>query len=784
MFRIAMLRRVALACPAALLALAASAGAAPHAALRAPRTATPPLTFERNTGHWPGEVQFVARSGQGMLFLTKREIVLSLRKGDKAAALRLKRRGSNPKAVASGLEKQPGIVNYFIGNDPKKWRTKVPTYSRARLAGVYPGIDLVTYGADKSRTLEYDFVVKPGEDPKQIRMTVSGARSLRTADGKLIASTSCGDVTLNRPYAYQTVNGVRKQVACSFSLERNTVAFQIARYDASRPLVVDPTLEYCTFLGGDATDNAYGVALDAAGAAIVCGRSYSAAFPTTSGVAQTSNGGGYDAFVTKLNSDGTALAFSAYLGGAGADQALAIAVDTAGVITVCGYTSGAFPTTTGAFQTAYGGGQDAFVTRLNAAGTELVYSTYLGKAGGDNANAIAVDSLGAAYVCGNTNGAFPTTPGAYDSTLGGSNDVFITKLNATGTALVYSTFVGSTGSDTGYGIAVDSAGSATVCGNTSTGAYPTTTGAFQTVRGGLTDGFVTRLNPDGTALVYSTYLGGLGADYPRAIAIGADGAVVIHGYTSSSDFPTTVGAYQTTRASGSDGFITKLDATGTALVYSTYLGGTSTEYSYGLALDAVGAPVVCGYVGGAGFPVTADALQATSGGAGDAYIAKLDASGATMLYGSYLGGSGGEYGLGVALDAAGAATVVGYTASTGFPTTAGAYQTTYGGGTFDGYVTKISFGATAQPTTITADAVTCYASDTITLTGTLTKTSDSSALSGKTILFKVDAGGTWTDAAAATGADGKATLSATAPATTGAHTIYVRFEADTDYAAS
>ncbi|MCX6361451.1 MAG: hypothetical protein NT029_16730 [Armatimonadetes bacterium] len=630
MRRLTSLPRCAFAYPAALLALAASAGAAPPAALRASRTANLPLMFEKNTGHWPGEVQFVARSGQGTLFLTKREIVLSLRKGDKATALRLKLQGSNPMAIASGLDKQPGTVNYFIGNDARKWRTKVPTYSRARLAGVYPGIDLVTYGAGKSRALEYDFVVEPGADPKRIRMAVSGAKSLRSVDGKLVASTSCGDVTLNRPYAYQTINGVRKQVACSFTLEQNTVAFQVARYDASRPLVVDPTLEYSTLLGGEASDAANGVALDAAGAAVICGKSQSALFPATTGAYQPTHGGGLDAFVTKLNAAGTAADFTTYLGSINDDQALALAVDTDGAITICGYAGDAFPTTAGAFQTANGGFSDAFVSRLNSNGTALVYSTYVGGAFDDTAYAVAVDTLGAATICGQAGGAFPTTTGAYDTTHGGTYDVFVTKLNATGTALVYSTLLGGAGSDTAYGIAIDSAGAATICGATTSSTFPVTA-SYQTTRGSTTDAFVTKLNATGTELVYSTFLGGGGVDYARAIAIGADGNAVVHGYTGSSNFPTTAGAYQTAKFATQDGFITKLNAAGTALIYSTYLGGSSAKYSYGLALAADGAPVVCGYVGGPGFATTADALQATYGSGGDAYIARLDASGATLL---------------------------------------------------------------------------------------------------------------------------------------------------------
>ncbi|MCX6360483.1 MAG: SBBP repeat-containing protein [Armatimonadetes bacterium] len=343
----------ATACSVALIA-AVPGVASPSAGPARSLNANLPLTFEKNTGRYAKEVQFVARSGGGALFLTSREMVLSLRKGDKSTALRLKLQGSNAGAVASGLDKQPGVVNYFLGNDAKKWRTNVPTYSRVKLAGVYPGIDLVTYGAGKSRTLEYDFVVKPGADASRIRMAVSGAKSLRTVGGKLIASTACGDVTLNRPYAYQTLNGVRKQVACSFTLERNAVGFQIARYDASRPLVVDPTLEYSTYLGGRALDNCRSFAVDAAGAAYIAGYTESGNYPATSGAYDTSIGGTQDAMVTKLAADGKSLVYSTYLGGGALDYGQALAVDSAGNAYIAGKTASPdFPTSTDAFDTTY-----------------------------------------------------------------------------------------------------------------------------------------------------------------------------------------------------------------------------------------------------------------------------------------------------------------------------------------------------------------------------------------------------------------------------------------------
>ena len=700
------LRRFALACPAALLALAASAGAAPPAALRAPQMSNLPLTFEKNTGHWPRQVQFVARGGGGALFLTKREMLLSLRKGGKSAALRLKLAGSNPGAAVTGLDKQPGIVNYFIGNDPKQWRTNVPTFSRVKLTGVYPGVDLVYYGAGKSRTLEYDFVVKPGADASRIRMAVAGAKSLRTVGGTLVASTACGDVTLNRPYAYQTVNGVRRQVACSFTLERDTVAFQVARYDASRPLVVDPTLEYSTYVGGNGADYINGVAVDAAGAATFCGSSYTG-FPTTSGAYQTANAGGKDAFVAKLNSTGTALVYSTYLGGANTDIAYGVALDAAGAATFCGFThSSNFPTTAGAYQTTYGGGStDAFVAKLNPAGTALVYSTFLGGAGYEGAYSIALDAAGAATVCGFGGAGFPTTAGAYQAANAGSTDAFAAKLNSTG-----------------------------------------------------------------TALVYSTYLGGSALETASSVALDATGAAIICGYTGSAAFPTTAGAYQAANAGDNDAFVAKLNPAGTALVYSTFLGGAGNDNGNCVALDATGAVYVCGY-GAAGFPMTAGAYQAANAGGGDAFVAKLNSTAMALEYSTYLGGAGDDNSVCVALDASGAATVCGYAAAA-FPTTAGAYQTTYGGGTdSDGWVAKLTFASPAP--TVTVDDLSATEGTRISLRGRMTDAAGA-GIGGKRLQFCIDAGA-WVNSEILTSATGYATLTLTAPAA-GTHALACRFQ--------
>ncbi|MCX6361501.1 MAG: SBBP repeat-containing protein [Armatimonadetes bacterium] len=772
----------AFARPLALLACTTAATvvtASPAAPARRVATADVSLTFERNTGRWPSDVQFVARGGGGTLFLTRREAVLSLRKGGKASALRLKLQGSHGDAVASGLEKQPGIVNYFVGNNPANWRTKIPTYSRVKLAGVYPGVDLVYYGAGQSRTLEYDFVVKPGADPKQIRMAVSGAKSLRTVGGGLIASTACGDVTLNRPYAYQTIDGVRRQVACSFTVERNTVAFQVARYDAGRPLVVDPTLAYSTYLGGAGAEVSTGIAVDAAGCAYVTGTTGSTDYPTVAGSYAVAGSGDQDAFVTKLNAAGSALIYSTYLGGSNREDDPRIAVDAAGCAYVAGSTASSnFPVTAGAYQTAYSAA-DLFITKLNSAGTAPVYSTYLGGSGTDTASGIAVDTSGAVFVVGHTSGAFPTTAGAFDTTFDATQlDGFAAKLNASGAGLSYCTALGGSGEETIGDVAIDTAGCAYVVGKTTSANYPTTAGAYDTSYNGNTDGMITKVSADGTALVYSSYLGSTSPDLAEGVAVGADGVAVVSGYTASRSFPTTAGAYQTAFGGGkADAFLCRVAANGTSLLQSTYVGSTGNEAYTSVALADDGAVILATTVDGA-FPVTGDAFQSSYAGAYDVALASLTPTLSALNYSTYLGGPGAEQEPRVAFRN-GAAYVAGPTA-TGFPVTAGSFQTT-ASGTSDAFVLKVSF-KTSVASVLTVNLASGAPGASLSLTAKLAD-GGGAGVSGKSVAYTLDATGI---GSATTAATGIATLAYTITDTlsAGAHTLGGAFAGDAAYDAS
>jgi len=666
-----------------------------------------PLSFEANRGQTARQVKFLARGPGYTLFLTGDAAVLSLRRQKSNAVLRMKLQGANARASVTGADALPGKSNYFIGSDPSQWRTNVPTYSAVKYAAVYPGIDLVYHG--NQRLLEYDFLVAPGADPRAIGIRFQGARKLTVnREGALVIALGGSEVIEHAPVVYQDIGGQRQTVAGRYVLRgRGRVGFSVAEYDRRRPLVIDPTLVYSTYLGGWASGNSGGfIAVDASGNAYVTGGTESSDFPTTLGAFQTTYSGNGDAFVSKLNPAGSALVYSTYLGGAKGGEGEGIAVDASGNAYVIGIAGPNFPTTPGAFQTTFPSVAlyTAFVTKLNATGSALIYSTYLGGSSFGWGSGIAVDASGNAYVAGSTeSGDFPTTLGAFQTTSAGGWDAFVSKLNTAGSSLLYSTYLAGSGEDGASSIAVDVSGSAYVTGETSSANFPTTPGAFQTTLGGTAAAFVTKLNATGSALVYSTYLGGSNADSGNGIALDASGNTYVTGGTGSSNFPTTPDAFQTAYAGNGDAFVSKLNAAGSALVYSTYLGGSAdSDSGIAIAVDASGNAYVTGQTVSINFPTTPGAIQTTYGGGFlDGFITKLNSTGSALLYSTYLGGNDMDQGNGIAVDASGNAYVAGPTASADFPITPGAFQTTYSGVNWDGFVSKLSLGTFVSPGPVT-----------------------------------------------------------------------------------
>jgi hypothetical protein len=689
-----------------------------------------PLHFEANQGQAHEDVRFLARGHGYGLYLTAGEAVLVLTRSDakrdaqpqaKPAALRMSLVGAARKPLLSGRDELPGKANYFIGKDQSKWRTNVPTYAKVRYRGVYPGIDLLYYG--NQRQLEYDFVVAPGADPKKIVLGFKGADKLEIdAQGELVLHVGGSEIRQHKPVVYQEIGGVRREIDGGYVLKgAKRVGFQLAAYDRNRPLIIDPVvLSHSTYLGGSRNERGSGIAVDANGNAYVTGGTTSNNFPTEFGGLQRACAGtfcgGGEAFVTKLNPTGSALIYSTYLGGTGQDMGgFSIAVDLAGNAYVTGSTeSGDFPTTVGAYQRVQRGFTNAFITKLNPTGSALIYSTLLG---GDNFNSgsgIAVDAAGSAYVTGRTSSnIFPTTAGAFQMTFAGggffAGDAFVTKLDPAGSTPIYSTYLGGSGSDEAWGIALDSEGNAYVTGRTQSKNFPTTAGAYQpALRSGATgNAFVTKLNTTGSAAVYSTYLGGSrtefdfgSADEAFGIAVDIAGNAYVTGETISTDFPTTPGAFQPAKrnvvrdvllgGTTTDGFVTKLDPTGSALVYSTYLGGSESDHGRGIAVDSSGNAYVTGWTRSIDFPTTVEAVRPIRGDASvDAFVTKLNQDGSTLVYSTYLGGGDADVGVGIFVDAQGDAYVTGATVSTDFPTTPGVFQPNSGGNE-DAFVAKIT----------------------------------------------------------------------------------------------
>lgn len=523
-----------------------------------------PLHFEANQGQAALPVTFFSR-GQGYgLFFTPTAAVLRLRPGHatadsltdaQSAVLRLRWAGANPAPVVTGADALPGRVNYFKGGEPAGWLTNLTTYAKVRYADVYPGVDLVFYGSEQRR-LEFDWIVAPGRDPGVIQLAVEGAdRASLTPAGDLILETAAGEVRLHKPVIYQWANGARHEVDGGFCVtaelppprletagERTwLVSFKVANHDSALPLIIDPVLSYASYLGGSDNDGANAVAVDAAGNAYIAGTTTSTDFPTNNAV--DADLGERDAFVVKLNADGS-LAYATYFGGIWGEAGLAIAVDDLGRAHVTGVTDSpaeGFPLVN-AFQptTDMGGRPDAFVVKLSPTGDALVFSTFLGGNGEDEGRGIALDASNNVVVVGKTRSTNFPIADPLQPVPGGGVDVFVAKLSADGSALLKSTYLGGGGDDYVNGVAVDASGNICLAGWTTSTNFPTANALQAGFGGGEADAFIARLNPSGSALVYSTYLGGSGGDWADGgVALDAAGNAHVAGRTYSSDFPTT-----------------------------------------------------------------------------------------------------------------------------------------------------------------------------------------------------------------------------------------------------
>ena len=654
--------------------------------------------------------------------------------------------GANPQPEIRGEGGLAGKINYLTGSNPAQWRTGVPTFSRIQVGGIYPGVDLVYYG--NQQRIEFDLTVAAGANPGAIVMHFSGADkiSLNPA-GELVFHLGQDEIIQPCPVLYQTVNGARHEISGGYKIiGAQEVAFTIGNYDRTRPLVIDPVLAYSTYFGGTLADKAWTVAVDTIdGSVFIAGETlsekaisntknpsdFTKGSPfSTPGALQENFGGGKiigDGFVARFDKTGTNLIYLTYLGGDGDDFVASMSVDLAGHAFLTGFTdSSNFPTVNALYPTiggilnkrtkAYSG--DAFVAELDAGGSNLIFSTFLGGSGVDSGNGIALDLSGNIYIAGTTTSTnFPIlnpvvfqVTGSTNSTLSqlvGTNSAFITKIGAGGSPLIYSTYLGGFSYDVAEGIAVDAAGSAWVAGFTLSTNFPVTSSALSTNlnedyskknKATAYDAFVTKLTPAGNGLVYSTFLGSTNNDVAYKVACDTTGNAYVVGYSGSPNFPYTVtnipGFYSIVASnknanSDVDAFLTKFDPSG-ALVYSALFGGKKSDIAYGVALDSFGDAYVVGTTTSKDFPTNncATALLNKNNGNSDIFVTALNSNATALLYSGYFGGKSSDNGYGIAVDAVGSAYIVGQSVSKDYPLT-NSFQP-FRNGKSDAVLTKIT----------------------------------------------------------------------------------------------
>lgn len=665
----------------------------------------PTLLFIPNQGQFDPTVQFMAQGSAGTFWFTPHAQWLTILPTTNDAQFGINLRfsfvGANPNPIVEGFQPMPTRFSYFQG---EQWQTDIPTYGGLRYRELYPGIDLEVSGTTQR------FIVRQPAALNLIRWQIEGANGIEATENSVIVSTNAGTIALP---LFQLLTPEGTPFFTNSQPQNAGTQILTPFAPPTHPpnpssFTLTPTLTYASFLGGIdwvfgkiyLVDTPGDIAVDAIGQAYVTGTTYAPNFPTVPGSFDTIPNGASETFVVKFSADGSTLEYATFLGGSSSDFASHIILTPTGEAIVVGTTSSTnFPITPGAFDTSFNGIQDGYITKLNANGTGLVFSTFLGGNDFDFASGeLALDDQGYLFVVGSTQSDdFPVTPEAYDPTLNGGADAFVLKMNPTGTAIVYGTFVGgSLAVSSASSVAVDSAGNAYVVGDTRAANFPTTPGAFDTSFDGGYDGFAFKLNVDGSDLLYSTFLNGNGGNYDFATDIAADsnGYAYITGHTSSSTFPTTPGAFDTSMAGSGDGFALKLNPLGNQLSFSTFLGGDGfTDDPGELLLNSDGTVYLAGSTNSTDFPTTPDAMDSVFNGPLEAYLVHLNANGSELLYASYFGGNSSETATGMASDGNGGLYLTGDTFSPNFPVTDGAFDTVWDS-YVDLYVAKFELGQT------------------------------------------------------------------------------------------
>jgi hypothetical protein len=597
--------------------------------------------------------------------------------------------GANPSPVIEARGEIETKYSYLLGNDPSCWRTDVAVYREVVYHDLWPGVDLMYYH-DGNR-LAYEMDISPGADPNWIRFRYEGADLVtEMPGGSFVIETQVGSVR-------EMPSG----------LDGKTRVFVLAPGnceilgDEGSPVSTkdNSALLWSTFLGGGDGDYGLDLVLDPLGNVLLTGYVWSPDFPITPGAYDASHNGDWDVIVAKISHSGSTLLWSTFLGGSSWDWLSALALDSAGNAVVTGRTNSSdFPTTPGAYDPSYNGNWDVFVAKISSLGDSLLWSTFLGA---NNAASfpydLVLDSSENPVVTGYTNSSiFPTTPGAYDTSFNGNNDAFAAKISSLGDALIWSTFLGGESDDQGYAVDLDASGNVVLTGRTYSSDFPTTPGAYDTSHNGKYDVFLAELSPSGSTLAWSTLLGGSGDEQGHALVTDPFGNTILAGVTKSSDFPTTSGAYDTSFNGGVyDVFVSKISGSGSVLLWSTFLGGSGDDYVRGLSLDSSGNPLVVGDTESSDFPTTPDGYDTSYNGGRDALIANLASSADALLWSTFLGGSGNDYGHRLALDSLGNGFATGETFSADFPTTPSVYDTSHNGN-YDIFVARIDLAGVSS----------------------------------------------------------------------------------------
>jgi hypothetical protein len=686
--------------------------------------------FIENKGQWHEDVLYLAQQPNMNIWITKfgarydhfqlfelpfsayndNDRYLLERYKEKKQGIRnhvvdVRNHAANVNPNGNGNKKSSTYYNYFLGNDASKWASNVPLYEEVIVQDVYTGIDQRWYF--ENGKLRYDYVVKPNANPEQINMQIQGATEIRIEENDLVYQTRFGNVTHTDLFVYQLGrNNEKVPVSASWILKNGLAFIELGAYDHSKPLIIDPIIQ-STYIGGNNNDLIYDLATPGQPSEkYICGATLSANYPINFGTYDETFSANFDVVVSRFATGLNSLQFSTFIGHTAEERAYGIAVNTVDGIYITGVTySTSFPTIN-AYDNSYFNNGDVFVCKLNLAGNSLIYSTFMGLGGTDVANAIDINSNGEAFITGRTTGGFPVTAGVVQNSLIGVQNAFVTKINAAGNTLGFSTFFGRS-NDIAYSIKVAGQNNVYISGETFSDNLPVTAGAVDATYNGGKDAFVVKYNSTATQILACTYLGGSSDEVFAKLDVDYSQNVYVAGGSLSLNFPTTVGAYVNNPGlEYFDIFVTKLNPTFTTMLYSTKFGQTFDDYAQDIVVDAGGFAHIAAFVSGAGFPTTAGADFATARGNQDIAIVKLNQAGSALVYSSYYGGANNDIVTAIDLNYAQSprlnnanhtVSFAGYTGSFNYHTAGVPFQSVNGGGTNDGFCTSIQICAIVNP---------------------------------------------------------------------------------------